>query len=36
VMKSRRLIWAPLLGLGTHITTPLPKSAAVHHSKNAR
>jgi hypothetical protein len=34
VMKSRRLIWAPLLGLRAHITTALRKNAAVHHGKN--
>jgi hypothetical protein len=33
-MKSRRLMGAPSSGLGPHITTPMRKNAAVHHSKN--
>src|SRR5262249_3042868 len=33
-MKWRRLMGAPSSGLGPHITTPLRKNAAVHHSKN--
>jgi hypothetical protein len=33
-MNARRLMVAPSSGLGPHITTPLRKGAAVHHSKN--
>jgi hypothetical protein len=36
VMNSRRLMGASPSGLGPHITTPLRKNAAVHHSKIAR
>jgi hypothetical protein len=34
-INARRLMGRPS-GSGLHITTPLRKNAAVHHSKNAR
>jgi hypothetical protein len=33
-MNARRLMGAHHLSLGPHITTPLRKNAAVHHSKD--